>query len=467
MAKRPNNMKCIFFLWKNDVAHFVQELKVSAKAVLTWPTTIFYGWWIVVISLVVDALKHGTFNRGFTLYILPIRSELGLGVATISLAEMLGRMEGGVLGPVMGYLSDRFGSSVMLAFGGIMSGLGFICLSFSNSFSAFILIFVGMLSVGFRSGYNNATLPAVNQWFRRKRSLAMSVVAAGNGLGGAALAPLVGLMVFSLGWRSTAFLSGVAILAVVVPLSFGIRRSPESMGLLPDGEPASDRPALQTPAPEVVRHTMAEADFTASEAMRTLSYWLLVLANGLRNIVHAGMSFLMAPVVVWFLQGGGRTTEESLPMAAVFVGILSLGTFIFTPILGWMGDRLSKPRLNAVCMAVGALALVMFLNQSGRIWQLALGVLLLAFSESANHLNWAIMGAFFGRRSFATLRGWQHLPDQFMSMSTPVWMGWIFDQTGSYYWALLPLAVVYSMSTAVYWLLPPPKRPARLRVPGA
>ncbi|WP_089945471.1 MFS transporter [Candidatus Entotheonella palauensis] len=423
-------------------------------------TSIFYGWWIVAVSLLADALKHGTFNRGFTLYILPIRSELGLGVATISLAEMLGRMEGGVLGPVMGYLTDRYGPRVMLAFGGIMSGLGFILLSFTGSLLSFMLIFVGMLSVGFRSGYNNATLPAVNQWFRRKRSLAMSIVAAGNGLGGATLAPLVGLMVFSLGWRTAALLSGLAILAVVVPLSRLIRPSPESMGLLPDGDPHPAEPVAQTPA--TIYRDMA-ADFTASEAMHTWSYWLLIVATGLRNVVHAGMSFLIAPVVVWFLQGGGRGEAESLRMAAYFVGLLSLGTFVLTPMLGWMGDRISKPRLCAVCMAIGALSMTLFLNRSGDIRQLVLGVLLLAVAESANPLNWAIMGDFFGRRSFATLRGWQHLPDQFMSMSTPVWMGWIFDHTGSYYWSLLPLAAVYGLSACVYWFLPRPNIPDRLR----
>jgi MFS family permease len=440
---------------------------------------VFYGWWIVVISLLADACKHGTFNRGFTFYILPIRNELGLGVATISLAEMLGRMEGGILGPVMGYLTDRFGPGAMLAFGGVMSGLGFILLAFTHHFLAFMLIFVGMLSVGFRSGYNNATLPAINQWFYRRRSLAMSIAAAGNGLGGAAIAPLVGLMVFSLGWRTTAFFSGVGILAIVVPLSFLLRRSPESMGLLPDGDvvtaPLTPQPAghgveaasLASGAatPAFVRRRQAELNFTASEAMRTLSYWLLILATGLRNVVHAGMAFLMAPIVVWCLQCGGRRAEDSLPMAAFFVGLMSLGTFVLTPVLGWMGDRFSKPRLSALCMAVGAVALFLFLNQSGRIWQLALGVLLLAVAESANHLNWAIMGDYFGRQAFATLRGWQHLPDQFMSMTTPVWMGWIFDQTGSYYWSLLPLALVYSLATCVYWVLPQPHTPARLRAP--
>ena len=116
-------------------------------------------------------------------------------------------------------------------------------------------------------------------------------------------------------------------------------------------------------------------------------------------------------------------------------------------------------------MAVGALAMALFLPQSGQLWYLGGSVLLLAVAESANPLNWVIMGDFFGRRAFATLRGWQHLPDQLMSMSTPVWMGWIFDHTGSYYWALLPLAVIYGLSACVYWTLPRPARPPRLLEP--
>lgn len=426
-----------------------------------WSGTIFYGWWVVAISLVTDACKHGTFNRGFTLYVVPIRQELGLSVAAIAFAEMLGRLEGGVLGPVMGYLTDRFGPGVMLAFGGVMSGVGFILLSQTQTLFGFMCIFVGMLSVGFRSGYNNATLPAINQWFRRRRSLAMAISAAGNGLGGVAIAPLIGLMVFSLGWRTAALISGLGILAIVVPLSCLVWRSPESLGLLPDGERVDAPTSAASPRRPVVQPVIVEPDFTAREAMRTPAYWMLILATGLRNTVHSGMSFLLAPVVVWFLQGGGLSAEESLPWAAFFVGLLSLGTFILAPLIGWLGDRVHQPKLSAVCMAVGAVSMLLFLPQSGQIWHLGLSVLLLAVAESANALNWAIMGDFFGRRAFATLRGWQHLPDQLMSMSTPVWMGWVFDHTGSYYWSLMPLALIYLLSMVVYWILPRPALPSR------
>ncbi|MDA1218971.1 MAG: MFS transporter [Chloroflexi bacterium] len=432
------------------------------------PPKIFYGWWIVAISVVADGLKHGSFNRGFTIYVNPIRNELGLGVAAIALADMLGRLLGGFQGPLVGYLTDRWGPRVMLAFGAIMSGLGFILLTFTHNYAFFLFVFVGFLSLGFRSGYNNASIAAVNQWFRRKRSLAMSIVSVGNGLGGA-FAPLVALLVITVGWRPAVFISGVIIIAVIGPLSLLMRGAPESMGLLPDGDkPEQSDSAESQPGsavdPARVRRVYRDMDFTAKEAMRTPTYWLIVLAVGLRNTVHSGISFLLAPVMVWFLQGGGRDEKESLLIASFFVMALAFSSIIFNPSVGWLGDKVSKQRLSAVCMISGALALLTLLNHSGNLWQLFLFAVLLALSESANPLAWAIMGDAFGRRSFATIRGWQHLPDQLMSMSTPVWMGIIFDRTESYFWALVPLVIIYLLASVGYWIIPRPRLPERLRV---
>jgi MFS family permease len=452
---------------------------LSAKSIIKHPPHIFYGWWIVLVSLIADGLKHGTFNRGFTVYVVPIQIELGISTAAIGWADTLGRLMGGIQGPLMGYLTDRLGPRAMLAFGGMMSGLGFIFLSLTSNYAFFLLIFVGFLSVGFRSGYNNASIAAVNNWFRRKRGLAMSVVSMGNGLGGA-LAPLVGLLVITVGWRTSVFISGIAIIAIVVPLSLLVKRSPESMNLLPDGDrpdppsarsedgqlPQSDgdSPGTHTVLPRHRPSTSpGELDFTAKEAMRTPAYWLLVLATALRNTVHSGMSFLLAPVMIWFLQGGDRGQEGSLQIAAIFVGAVAVGTIIFNPFLGWLGDKVPRKKLSAICMVSGAASLALLLDRSGNLWQLAIFSLMLAFAESANPLNWAIMGDFFGRRAFATLRGWQHLPDQLLSMWTAVWMGLIYDQTGSFYWALLPLASIYGLAAVGYWIIPRPKIPPRLR----
>ena len=101
----------------------------------------------------------------------------------------------------------------------------------------FLVVFMGLLTSGFQAG---STMPhgAVNNWFLRKRGLAMSIVQTGQAIGGVLIFPLVALAVLNLGWRQAAFLSGIGVLALV-PLVLLVRRSPESMGLLPDGEPQS------------------------------------------------------------------------------------------------------------------------------------------------------------------------------------------------------------------------------------
>ena len=444
-------------------------MRLEPNKLLRAPGKVFFGWWIVSVSATADALKHGTFNRGFTLYVLPISKELGVGVAAISLAEMLGRLEGGVQAPLFGWLNDRFGPRAIMIFGGTASGVGFILLSATQSYVYFLVVFVGLLSLGMRAGYNNALMPAINQWFRRHRTLAMSVGGMGSPLGGMVIAPLMGLLAFEAGWRTSAFVSGVVILAVVLPLSFLVHRSPESKGLLHDGDSPVDPELLESganpggstvgaPSGGMPSASLAmDPDFTVREAMRTASYWLLVWAVGLRNTVHSGTAFLFAPLVVWFLMGGGRSEDDSLRISALMVGLLSLSSFIMNPIIGWLGDNLSKQKLCGMAMVGGAGAVLVLLNHTGHIWQAVLFVLLLAFSDTANPLSWAIMGDFFGRRNYATLRGWQHLPDQLMSMSTPVWMGVVVDRTGSYTWALVPLAVIYAVAAVSYWAIPRPK----------
>ena len=437
------------------------------------PRNMFYGWWIAIISASVDSLKHGTFNKGFTSYIIPLRNELGISLAAVSLAEMLGRMEGGLQGPFMGWATDRFGPRIILMFGGLTSGLGFILLSFTQNYLYFACVFVGLLSLGFRAGYNNATMPAINQWFRRHRGLAMGIAGMGTAVGGTVIAPLMGFLVLSAGWRPAAFISGVIILAVVIPMSFLIRRDPESMGLRPDGDPIPDDEVditghVSEKDPTSDRHGAAmlhagEPDFTAPEAMRTPTFWMMVLAVGMRNVVHSGTTFLFVPLVVWFLMGSGRSEDDAQPIAVAFILAMSFSLLLMTPIIGWLGDKWSKQRLSSVCMIGGALSLLVLVEDTGHIWQVFVFVVLAAFSETANPLAWAIMGDYFGRRSYATLRGWQHLPDQFMSMSTPVWMGVIFDHTGSFKWALIPLVIVYCVAAILYWVIPNPRTPARVR----
>jgi MFS family permease len=416
------------------------------------PGRVFYGWWIVLIGCVQDAVKGGTFNTGFTLYFLPVLNELNLSRAATSLPFSLAKLESALEGPLVGYLIDRFDVRVMLVVGTTLAGLGFVLLSFTNSYILFVLVFIGPLSFGFQAGFNQATMAAVNHWFRRKRGLAMAIVQTGQAIGGVLIFPLVALAVLKLGWRVAAFLSGLVVL-MLLPLVLFIRRSPESMGLLPDGERAAPHDGLQSARP------LKDAqEFTAREALRTPVFWLLAAFHGLRNVPYSGVSVHLVPLLVW------KGLDE--PTAAFFVGLTALSTVVVRPLTGWLGDRQSKQRIGAAGVFLGALGLVVLAYSDGTFWPLVLFAVLFSFGDGINSVTWALVGDFFGRAHFATIRGWISMFQSFASMPAAVVTGWIYDQTQSYTYALIGFIVCYGVAGLILWLMPHPKRPAHLEAPA-
>jgi sugar phosphate permease len=400
---------------------------------------LFYGWWIVIIGCIQDAVKGGTFNTGFTLYFLPVLTELHLSRAATSLPFSLAKLESAIEGPLVGYLIDRFDPRVMMVVGTILAGLGFVLLSFTHSYLFFLLVFMGPLTLGFQAGFNHASMAAVNHWFLRKRGLAMAIVQTGQAIGGVVIFPLVALAVLKLGWRQAAFLSGVLVL-LMLPIVLLIRRTPESMGLLPDGEPRAPYDPSVVAAVPVHRLRRTE-EFTAREALRTSSFWLLAAFHGLRNVPYGGVSVHLVPLLVW------KGLDQ--PTAAFFVGLMAFSTVIVRPLTGWLGDRWSKQKIGAMGVILGGLGLVVLTYSDGALWHIVFFVILFSFGDAINSVTWALVGDFFGRKQFATIRGWIGMIQSLVSMPAAVFTGWVYDQTQSYASALILFIVVYGLAALV------------------
>lgn len=412
------------------------------------PGRLFYGWWIVMIGCVLDAVKGGTYNTGMTLYFLPVLSELHLSRAATSLPFSLAKLESALGGPLVGYLIDRFDLRIIMILGALFAGLGFVLLSFTHSYLFFVLVFVGLVTTGFQIGFNQATLAVVNHWFRRKRGLAMSIVQTGQSIGGVVIVPLVAIAVLRLGWRMAALLSGLGVL-LLLPLVFLVRRSPESMGLLPDG----DRQVAHIPRARALEPVALLGDtqeFTAREALRTPTFWLLAAFHSLRNVPYSGVTVHLVPLFVW------KGLDE--PAAAFFVGLTAFCSVIVRPLTGWLGDRQSKQMIGAVGVFVGALGLAVFTYGTGALWVLVLFSILFSFGDAINSVTWALVGDCFGRTHFGTIRGWISMFQSFASIPAAVFTGWIYDETQSYTYALVPFIVCYCVSGLILWRLPHPVR---------
>lgn len=408
---------------------------------------VFYGWWVVAATCAVNAIGGGVYFYGFSVFFLPIKTALNLSSASTSLIFSLSRAEGAVEGPIAGYLIDKFGPRIMLTIGAFIVAIGYILLSQVNSFLWFLTIYLGIVSLAFNATFSGSTMAVVNNWFIRRKGLAMAISIAAYSLGGSIIAPLLAFGIHHLGWRTTMALSGIMLAAVVVPFAQLLRSSPEALGLKPDG----DTPRIESKLDEVgVKPILSSVDFTVSEALRTKSYWLLAIGTMLRTGTLGTLIVHFVPIMVW--KGNSEQT------AAVMLGIMAFLSIPMRIGIGWLGDRWSRSKMLAAGMALGAFSL-MILQNANSSFQVWLFISVFSVVEGLSALNWALVGDYFGRKRFATLRGILSLVYSWGMIVMPIVAGGIFDRTGSYNTVIWIFVGMYICGTILFLVIQRPRTP--------
>src|SRR5206468_171717 len=198
---------------------------MSLKVVFSFLSRIFYCWRMVGLVTLIRVVGGGLHQFGFTVFFLPISQDLGLSRAATSLAFSLSRAQGAIEAPLVGYLIDRYGPRPIVVAAVFLAGIGYILLSWVNSYTTFMIVYLGVICLAFVAGFVHSPLVVANSWFIRQRARAMTVVSAAVPVGGALISPVLAFCVSSIGWRWAAFLSGCIFLIICVPLSFKVRRS--------------------------------------------------------------------------------------------------------------------------------------------------------------------------------------------------------------------------------------------------
>src|SRR6267378_3014914 len=222
---------------------------------------LFYGWWIVAAGFGIEFLIGALMFHAYGAYAVLLREEFGWSKTILSAAFAMSRAESGILGPVQGWLTDRFGPRALIRVGMTIFGVGFLLFSRIDGPVVFFLTFF-MMALGSSLGGYLPVSVAIVTWFRRRRALALSISGMGMSTGGL-LAPVVALSLTRFGWRWTAVASGLLVLAIGVPLAQIVRHRPEAYGLRPDGDALVDGAA--TAARPDVR-------FTARQALATRAF---------------------------------------------------------------------------------------------------------------------------------------------------------------------------------------------------
>ncbi|MDO8687951.1 MAG: MFS transporter [Dehalococcoidales bacterium] len=403
----------------------------------------FYGWRILAVSSITGAVGGGLTFFGFSVFFLPISESLKISRAAASLVFSLSRTEGAIEGPIAGYLIDKLGTRKVLFAAAAMMGIGYILLAKVDSFVTFLLVYLLVISFGFNAGVMHVPMAAVNTWFVRRRGLVVGILTASMGLGGAFIPPLLSLGIGHFGWRTTALLSGLIVLGILLPCSLVFRRSPESMGLLPDG----DKARIMADTGPGVSSVPEQADFGVGQAMRTGTFWMMTIAMCLRMAAFNGLVMHFVAIMVW------KGTDES--EGAVLLGAMALLSVPLRLLIGWAGDRLPRSRIIAAACGAGVLA-ILFLQYAEPGWQLWMFVALITFPDAIGPISWSLIADFFGRQRYASIRGAMTAFTGIASAVIPVVAGILFDKTQSYELTLWIVAALLALSAIAFAILRPP-----------
>lgn len=423
---------------------------------------IFHGWYVVAACAAIGAYGGGVYFYGFTLFFNPLREELALSATQASWVFSLTRLEGAFEGVLIGFLIDKYGARRIMLIGVPVVGVGYLLwATIVDSYVSLLLVYVGVIAVGVNGGFFHPALTVANNWFIRKRAKAMAVISAAVGIGGAIIVPAVGLGIdnfigwpFFVGWRNVAFLAGILLLVFIWPLVLIIKHSPESVGMRPDGDPVR----YETGSPssldfeggthEEVDLPIDEVEYGIGEAFRTKAMWVLLAGITLRFTAHTAVMVHLSPI----LESQGMSTT----FAGFAIGIMVALSIPGRIMVGFLGDRFQKHRVVAWLMMLQVLAMVVLYRADTR-FELWLFILLWACAYGAGILNWAIVGDYFGRARFATLRGLMSLVFSGGAVVGPVMLGSFYDNTGEYTAGIFILLFVTIMATICFWFAGPPK----------
>ena len=397
---------------------------------------IFYGWRIVVAAAGIQFLHAGLLLQAFGAYVAVLSEERGWSKTALSGGAALQSIEGALLGPALGWLIDRFGPRAMVQVGIIVFGLGFIALSqidtLGGFYSAILVIAVGASF----SGYFPLSVTVVH-WFQRQRARSLSFMGLGLAAGGIAV-PLVGWVMQTYGWRTTAFASGVLTILIGWPLSRVLRREPADVGETVDGLPAS--PAGDGPA---ATEEPRGREFSARQALRTRAFWLLALAHGFALLV---VSAVNVHAISHMKEGLGY----SLAQASLVITLMTVAQAGGVLMGAAVGDRWEKRHVAAACMLGHMLGLLMLTYATHPVMVAAFAIL--------HGMAWGLRGPFmqairadyFGLQAIGMIMGLSAFIISIGQVGGPMVAGYLADLTGNYRGGFTLLAVVAGSGSLLF-----------------
>ena len=412
----------------------------------------YYGWVLVWALGVTTIVSYGTTQYLFGVLVVPIQHDLHWSRADLSGAFSIAFLVAGALGLPIGRLVDRHGARALMTTGSLLAAASLALLSQVTQLWQFYLLWAGGLGVAMALTFYPVTFTVITNWFVRRRGTAMAQLTLLGGFASVIFYPLAGALIAADGWRATLLVMAACQLLITAPIhALVLRRHPEDLGLLPDGEPA---------APQAANAAEARPGHGLREAIGRPAFWTLTGSAGLALMAHASVLAHQVPYLI------GRGYDPVF--AAGVAGLLGVASLPSRLVLNLLSDRFGPRALLVLSTALLAAGVGLLLLASPARWfALWLFVAVYGFAFGAvSPLRASVMADQFGRRAYGAITSTQGLPVSVLAAAGPFAAGALYDRFGDYRVAFGLAGAAFLVAMIALVFTPPPAEPSSQPAPA-
>ncbi len=384
-----------------------------------------------------------------SIFVDHIISDMGWSRTMVSGLYSAGSFTAGAAMIFVGRLLDKYGARIMMVSACILFGFAAIWMSQVDHLLKLYFGFAFLRILG-QGSLTLIPTTLIALWFIRRRGKAIAIASLGGALSAAVFPILIHTLIADSGWRNVWLVLAVIIWSVLLlPALLLVRRSPESAGVLPDGQSLSPEQQLESSNPK----NILESNLSLGEALRKRTFWLLIIAGSSQPLIGTALTFHQ----ISLLASKGIPAITAASVFSVIAPMQILGTFTS----GFLADRFS----NRYLLALGQgflVATMLFTFLISSTWQAFLYGAMMGFSGGFIMTVGAVIWPnYYGRLHLGSIRGAATASMVGFAALGPLPFGWIYDLTGSYSLAILvflPLPVLCAIAALL--ARPPDKNQA-------
>jgi OFA family oxalate/formate antiporter-like MFS transporter len=321
-----------------------------------------------------------------------------------------------------GWGLDRYGPKKLGIFIGTFTGLSFLLTSWAQSPWQLLITYSLLLSLGTGPIYGVANTTAT-RWFTKKRGFAVGITSSGGGVGTIVISPFAAYLISSFDWRTAFIVLGVISWIGIVVVSLPLRKDPQEIGLLPDGD-KMEPPQMDTHEKE---GNVQPPAFSLGQSFGMSQFWLLGFSWVFFSL---SLHMIFVHIVAYAVDMGISRMD-----AAVILSLIGLANIPGRLLVGKLSDILGRKVLGVVCNLIlfGALLWLMWADQ---LWMLYLFAIVFGFMwGGSGTVITVLIGDIFGTRSLGPIMGMMSAGWALGAAIGPSIGGFIFDMTGDYFMA--------------------------------